>query len=265
MKYRVTKKVCFFLCSLFMFTVSVEGRMKSFSSPAAHQGVGVDSLYIYAVSNNHIIKYNKNNFSKVKEWKGAEDGPLAHLNAGIVFNDTLVCTNSNYPKVPMASSLEFFDTKTLTHIGSHSFGIFAGSATWVDRYDGKWYVIFAHYMLKGVAPGKNPNWTACMVFDAKWRLCGGYAFPQSVIKRFAPYSCSGGAIGEDGTFYVTGHDRAEVYALSIPLAGPYLQYERTIEVPFHGQGIARDRWVDDTLVLWGIVRKDKKVYRTLID
>ena len=55
----------------------------------------------------------------------------------------------------MVSSIEVFETATLEHVESHSFGIFGGSATWVDRADGHWWVAFAHYAGFGGLPDQG--------------------------------------------------------------------------------------------------------------
>jgi ribose 5-phosphate isomerase B len=41
-------------------------------------------------------------------------------NAGTVRDGSLYCAHSNFPRVPMASSVEIFDTGTMKHVGTHS-------------------------------------------------------------------------------------------------------------------------------------------------
>src|SRR5687768_155985 len=92
--------------------------------PAAEAGQAAvaDRDFIYAINNFTIGKYRKTSGERVAVWDSGKGGPLIHMNAGIVFEGRLYCAHSNYPGVPMVSSVEIFDTKSLKHIGSHSFG-----------------------------------------------------------------------------------------------------------------------------------------------
>src|SRR3546814_8756239 len=54
--------------------------------------------------------------------------------------------------------------------------------------------------------------------DASFRPLESWLFPDAVLARFAPKSCSGFAWGPDGLMYASGHDRPEVYALRLPKA-----------------------------------------------
>jgi len=69
-------------------------------------------------------------------------------------------------------------------------------------------------------------------------------------------STSGGAWGDDGLLYVTGHDRPELYALRLPKAGSVLELVATIAIPFEGQAIDWDP--KEKRLLWGISRKERK-------
>ena len=193
--------------------------VRRFSAEEARQGVAVDDRYFYAISNRHIGKYDKQTGERVGGWEGAPDGPIIHLNSGIVLDGRLYCAHSNYPGVPMVSSIEVFETDTLEHVESHSSGIFGGSATWIDRADGHWWVAFGHYAGFGGIPDQGPAWTNLVKFDQSWRRVAGYVYPRDVVERFQEMSNSGGAWGEDGRLYVTGHDEAAVFALSLPTAG----------------------------------------------
>jgi hypothetical protein len=214
---------------------------RRFSAREATQAVAVDERYFYAITNRAIGKYDKRTGDLVKTWEGLAGGPIIHLDSGVVLDGVLYCAHSNYPGVPMVSSIETWDTKTLEHAGSHSLGIFAGSATWVDRRDGHWWVAFAHYAGSGGEPGKGPEWTTLVKFDSEWRQVGGYSYPRAVVERFGTMSNSGGSWGADGRLYITGHDNAEIYAMSFPKAGSVLVLEETLPVAAEGQGIAWDR------------------------
>ncbi len=231
--------------------------IRRFPAPEARQGVAVDEHHFYAVTNRTIGKYDKQTGRLVKKWQDAPGGPFIHLDSGVALDGKLYCAHSNYPAVPMTSSIEIFDAETLTPVASHSFGIFTGSATWVDRRDGCWWVAFANYDGNGGIPGRGPSWTALMKFDAEWRWLGGYTYPSEVVERFGSMSNSGGSWGEDGLLYITGHDHAEVYAMSIPDFGSELVLEKILPVTAEGQGIAWDRSKPGTL--YTIIRSSSTV------
>ena len=98
--------------------------VRRFSAEEARQGVAVDDRHFYAISNRQIGKYDKQSGERVGSWEGAPDGPIIHLDSGVVLDGRLYCAHSNYPGVPMVSSIEVFETATLEHVESHSFGIF---------------------------------------------------------------------------------------------------------------------------------------------
>jgi hypothetical protein len=72
-----------------------------------------------------------------------------------------------------------------------------------------------------------------------------------------PYSNSGGAWGEDGLLYLTGHDAPELYVVRLPSAGSVLEHVATIAIPVAGQAVAWDR--SRPRVLYGINRKSAEV------
>ena len=104
-----------------------------FKTPEARQGVAVDADFFYTVNSTGIGKYVKKTGSPVLSWKDTT-GKIIHLDGGVVIKDRLYCAHSNYPGIPMTSSIEIFSTKDLRHAGSHSFGIRYGSCTWADFY-----------------------------------------------------------------------------------------------------------------------------------
>jgi hypothetical protein len=159
----------------------------------------------------------------------------------------------------MASSIEIFDTRTMKHIGSHSFGIFAGSATWIDEKDGFWWVAFANYSGKNSAEGRDNRWTSLVKFNKDWSIIESWIFPKNVLEAFAPNSNSGGFWNKDGLLYVTGHDKKEVYVLRVPDTGYTLEYIKTIPVVNEGQGIAIDPSKKGNEILYGITRKENQV------
>ncbi|MFT5095301.1 MAG: neutral ceramidase [Porticoccaceae bacterium] len=225
---------------------------RAFAAPEAHQGVAVDQHHFYAVTNRSVAKYKKHTGTLVTRWDSTDEVPLRHLNGGVVVDGRLYCAHSNWPTQPTSNSIEMWDTESLTHAGRKSFDEDRLSFTWVDRHDDAWWVVFAAY-----GDAETVSGTRLVKYDDKWTELATWRFPRDVIDRFVPYSNSGGSFGPDGLLYVTGHDRSEVYALSIPPKGDLLELVRTVPVGIFGQGIAWDR--ADRGVLFGIRRKTKQV------
>jgi hypothetical protein len=231
--------------------------IRRFHAEEARQGVAADAANIYAIGDQAIGKYDKPSGKRVAVWRGEADGPIVHLNSGVVVDGKLYCAHSNYPGVPMTSSIEIFDAVRVEHVGSHSFGIFEGSATWVDRRDRHWWVAFAHYEGRGDEAGKGPAWTSLVKFDDEWRRVEAFVFPPEVVTRFGNRSNSGGAWGRDGLLYATGHDAPEVYVLRLPDAGSALRLVETLPADIAGQGIAWDPV--EPGVLYGIVKESRTI------
>ena len=223
----------------------------------ARQGVAVGRDHFYAVGNRTIGKYRKLDGRRVAVWQGAEDGPITHLNSGIVIGDRIYAAHSNYPDVPMESSIEIFDADTLAHEKTRSFGVFAGSATWVDRHAGSWWVGFANYEGRGGTPGQGPEHTQIVEIDDRWRPLRHYTFPPRVVERFGTRSNSGGVWGPDGLLYTTGHDAAELYVLALPAEGSVLELVEIVPVEAAGQGIALDP--EDTSLLYTIIKRNREI------
>lgn len=231
--------------------------VRRFAAPEAAQAVAVDRDHIYAIGNHVIAKYDKSTARRVAEWHCERGKPLIHLNSGIVRNGVLYCAHSNYPGVPMVSSIERFDVRTLRHVGSFSFGIGAGSATWVDFHKGHWFVTFGHYANRAAEPGRDPRWTSLVQFDVEWRRLQSWVYPDELVSKLGEYSISGGVFTPGGTMLCTGHDNPEVYALRFPEGGSTLELRGTYPVPVKGQGIALDPSQPD--VLYGIDRAAREV------
>src|SRR3546814_8744504 len=96
--------------------------------------------------------------------------------------------------------------------------------------------------------------------DASFRPLESWLFPDAVLARFAPKSCSGFAWGPDGLMYASGHDRPEVYALRLPKAGATLELVATLPVPTEGQAIDWDP--AEPRLLWSIDRRAKQLHST---
>lgn len=233
-----------------------------FSTREAVQGVAVDKNYFYTINSRGIGKYDKKTGRLIAEWKD-DSGRIIHLDGGVVLQDRIYCAHSNYPGIPMTSSIEIFSAEDLRHTGSHSFGIKYGSCTWADFYQGSWWVCFAHYDQFKDQTGKGTGWTVLVRFDRNWQEKESWMFPADLIEEFRPMSCSGGSWGPDGKLYVTGHDSAKVYILRLPGKGSILEYINSAVIESRGQGIAWDR--TSTRDLYGIVRKNNSVIRSESD
>lgn len=225
----------------------------------AGQGAAAAGDVFYAVVNTRIGKYAKADGAKLAEFVG-DPTLFVHLNACALLEGRLMCGHSNYPHVPMVSSVEMFDPDTLAHLDSISLGEQIGSLTWIDRHDGAWWAAFAHYDGRGGEPGRDHRHSTLVRYDDQWRRTESWVFPPSVLERFAPTSTSGGSWGEDGLLYVSGHDAQELYVLALPEAGSVLRHVATVNVGFEGQGWAWDRTADREI--WSISRPDRAVVVT---
>lgn len=225
----------------------------------ANQGVAVDAEHFYGIGNHALVKHRKDTGERVAEWIGLRGGPIVHFNAGYVDGDQLVLAHSNFPQLPMASSLEIHDARTLQPLSSHSFGIRLGSLTWAVRHRGSWWACFANYNDSGTTPGFDQRWTHFGQFDDRWQLLQSWLFPPQVIAIWGRSASSGGDWGDDGLLYVTGHDAPELYVLRLPRHGVTLEYVTTIDVPFEGQAWAWDRSVAGERVIYGISRARQEV------
>lgn len=228
-----------------------------FDAKEARQGIAVDEQFIYVIGTSEIGKYDKEDGNFIKSWVGEENGPIIHLDSGVIIDNKLYCAHSNYPGIPMTSSIEIWDAETLEHIESHSFGINWGSCTWVDYYDGYWWASFAQYEKWKHETGKGSEWTILVKFDLDWQELGSWVFPEEVIQRFRPMSNSGGSWGPDGLIYCTGHDNPELYGMQIPKTGSILELIKTVPIDNTGQGIAWDR--SKPGVIYAISKKDRQV------
>jgi hypothetical protein len=236
--------------------------LRRIKAPEAGQAVAADEHHLYAISNFTIAKYDKQTGERVALWRGERGKPFIHLDSGIVYDGVLWCTHSNYPDLPMTSSIETFDTKTLEHRSSYSFGIGGGSATWMDLHGGYRYVNFAHYRMEADEADRDPRWTTLIQYDNDWRQLQAWIYPAEVIARLDEMSISGGVFGRDGLLYTTPHHAPEIYVFSFPTAGSTLVLKEIIPTPFPGQGIALDP--EDPTLLYGIDRPTREIVVTRI-
>ena len=241
--------------------------LRRFKAPEAGQGVAVDREFFYAINNHTIGKYRKATGERVAGWEGGAGGEIIHLNAGFVRAGRIYGVHSNYPGVPMLSSLEFFDTASLQHVGSHSFGRMDGSFTWLDRAPasatgagaGRWIACFVHYGNRAAEPNRDAAWTQIIAMDDDWRRTAGWALPAELIARFGGrgYSASGGAFGPGGFLYLTGHDNTELYVVTWPQAGSLMKWIATVPFSSEGQAFCWDAHEDG--VLYSVLKRTKEV------
>lgn len=237
----------------------------TWASPDANQGVAVDENFFYAIDNARISKHDKGTGERVAQWDGEEQGIVLHLDSGVVVDGLLYASHSNYPDWPMTSSVEVWDTETMEHVDSYSFGIQIGSFTWLDRYDGFWWGTFANY--NRVQDGAQSAYgftynTALVKMDDDFQIIEQWAYPPDLLENFEIMSNSGGSWGADGLLYLSGHDFPRIYVVQIPEAGSLLNWVATITVPStEGQGIAWDRSAEEPTI-YGIYRPDRQVIVT---
>lgn len=240
--------------------------LQTFQTFDARQGVAVDAGHFYAVNNFSLTRHDKQSGEAELQWDGVSDvdGPLIHLDSGMIHNGRLYAAHSNYPIWPMTSSIEVWDAQTLEHVDSHSFGVKLGSLTWVDYYEGVWWGAFANY--DKIQDGMNRPYgetrnTVVVQFDDQFNVRQSWTLPPAILDRMRPMSNSGGSWGRDGLLYLTGHDYPEIYVMQLPETGSQLQWLATVQVPgLNGQGIAWDRSISGR-ELWGILKQDELVYR----
>lgn len=230
--------------------------VRRYDAPEARQGVAVGPRDFYAVANFRIARYDKRTGVRQAAWQG-DKARFPHINSCAVIARDLVCAASNFPAVPQWSAVEIFDPVTLAHRRTISLGQGIGSLTWVDRRDGAWWAMFANYDGRGGEPGRDHRHTLLVRYDDAWRRMESWTLPASVLGRIAPMSVSGGGWGPDGRLYLTGHDRPELYALTLPRGGAVLDHAGTYAIEAAGQAIDWDE--SEPGMMYGIDRAGGRV------
>jgi len=231
--------------------------LRRWPAPEANQGVAADRRHVYAVGNNAIGKYDKATGARVGGWTG-DRALFPHINSCSAVGARLYCAASNYPAVPMASSVEVFDARRMAHVATHPLPPVPGSLTWVaPRAGGGWWAGFANYDGRGGAPGRDHRSTFLARLDDRFLPVASWLLPDAVLARMAPYSLSGGVPAGDGTFRVSGHDRPELYVLRLPAAGTRLEHVATVAIATGGQAIGTDP--TDPCLLWSIERRAREL------
>ncbi|NIK56020.1 hypothetical protein [Kribbella shirazensis] len=238
--------------------------VKTYPAFDANQAVAVDAKYFYAVNNRTLTKHDRRTGAPLLQFAGDTAGPFKHMDSGVVVGTKLYAAHSNYPEWPMESSIEVFDTRTMQHVDTHSFGIYRGSLTWLDRHDGAWWAGFANYdeIQDGMTEpyGQTYN-TQIVKLNDKFEPLQSWTIPKPILDRFKPMSNSGGSWGPDGRLWLTGHDLGEAYAMELPVAGSELRWIATVALPdVHGQGVAWDRSDPRRPTFWAISRPKRQVH-----
>jgi len=233
--------------------------VERFRAAAAVQGVAADATHVYVVSNRRIEKYRRSDQKKTAEWrapKGRHKPAIRHLNGCMESGGSLYCAHSNYPEVPIASSIEVFDTDGLTHLESIPLEDAPGYATWIDRSGEEWFVCFAHYEGLRARTGRGTPDTRVVRFDLDWQPRASYSLSAALTTTLSPYSASGGLLSDPTHLLLTGHSARELYLVEIDEALGELALRDRIRVPFAGQGIGWNRGDD---LLYGIDRDHREV------
>lgn len=198
------------------------------AAPEANQAAAADQNFVYAITNHQIAKYDRATGQRV----AVSTGAAQHLNSGFLWNGTLLCAHSNYPKTPEQSEIRALDLKSMQLSTFKDFGSYGGSLTWVVRRDDYWWCNFARY-------GAANNETFLAKFDVEWKEIGRWTYPPAVIDKLGQYSLSGG-IWRGDRLLVTGHDDRLFFRLRLPGQGTVLEFIDTQAAPFTGQGFASD-------------------------
>ena len=105
----------------------------------------MDRSDFYVVDNQSVTRHDRSSGDPELQHVGDAEGPILHLDSAAVVRGRVYAAHSNYSEWPMESSVEVYDARTMEHVDSHSFGIFRGSLTWLDRHEGDWWATFANY------------------------------------------------------------------------------------------------------------------------
>ncbi len=137
----------------------------------------MDERFYYVIGNQVIGKYDRETHERLAVWEGPEGGPIQHLNSGVVVDGRLYCAHSNYPGIPMTSSVEIWDTETLEHVPATASGRSAGRSRGSTATQGFWWAGLAQYSGEKAEPGRDPSWTQVVQLDERWRRLQGWVFP----------------------------------------------------------------------------------------
>lgn len=213
-------------------------------SPHATQAAAADESFVYAVSNDLVVKYDRASGKELAR----STGKAQHLNSAFLWKGKLYAAHSNFPRKPHQSDLRVLDPATMELTVHHTFADPPGSLTWAVRRGEHWWCHFAHY-------GKDNAQSVLVRYDDRWQEQRRWTYPPQLIAEWGTYSLSGG-LWQDEHLLTTGHDRRVMYRLRVPDAGKVVEVVDEVPSPFPGQGIASD---PKTGGLVGIDRAKKQV------
>lgn len=216
----------------------------AFVAPEAKQAAAADDLFVYAIDNSVIAKYDRATRMRI----AISAGSARHLNSGFVWEGRLYCAHSNYPQLPEHSEIKVLDPATMKLESWKDFGNYGGSLTWVVRADDRWWCNFARY-------GADNRQSFLVRFDDQWKEETRFLYPPELVVQLGNYSLSG-AVWRNGELLATDHDHERLYRLRLSDDGKTLKYVGTLAAPFSGQGIAADPVTGGLL---GIRRKSREV------
>ena len=81
-------------------------------SEHATQAAAATEKQVFAVSSTTVAMYDR----ATGKLLATSEGKAEHLNSAFVWKGKVYCAHSNYPGVPMVSSIEVLDTATLRHV-----------------------------------------------------------------------------------------------------------------------------------------------------
>jgi hypothetical protein len=204
----------------------------------ARQGITVDDLYFYAISDRHVGKYERKSGKKVLSRK--YDDNIKHLNGGFIDGDNLVCTHNpkginsivtiNKHNLEIINRYDLTNTKLTNNINSTFIDGTNSYLTWISRYNSKTYGVIAFYK-------EHVDNTIFCEFDEKFNIINSWKFPKKVLSRLKPWSVSGGFV-KNGYIYASGHDKGEIYILHIKDDKNILELLEIIDVKSSGQGVS---------------------------
>ena len=96
--------------------------LNEYAAPLARQGVAVGQNAFFAIAGTGIARHARRGGRELARrggrelarWQSVGREGVAHLSSCTVTREgELLCANSNFPALPMAASLEWFDTATL--------------------------------------------------------------------------------------------------------------------------------------------------------
>jgi len=221
---------------------------RSIKSEYATQAAAADEKHLYAISNTHVARYDRET-GKLLHSATAPDAK--HLNSGFVWKGKVYCAHSNYPKLPEESDIRVYDPNSEKLAVFHTFAKPPGSLVWCVREPKNefWWSCFAHY-------GKDNAKTMLIKMNDKFEELAHWSFPQKVIADWDGMSASGG-IWDGDTLLVSHHHYEVLYRLKLPTLGKELEFLEALASPFPGQGIAHDPGVAGGLV--GIHRPNRTI------